>query len=296
MRQAGSATHRTLTPPGAAGIAVVAVAGDASDFLRAHWRGRLHPTRATHGKLIDGGAVLDDPLLVPVPGGGGGFELHLHGGPYIVRRTLELLTAAGVVAGSPPEPRTVEERVAAALPRCATEAGVRLLLDQPRRYSLGEPADDPTLRRMLTPARVAIVGPPNVGKSTLANRLLGRDRFNVADAAGTTRDWGEEPAELRGVPIVLTDTPGRRDTDDAIEAEAIGLSRPIVAAADVVVSVAVDGQHLPGDVRVVGKSDTHQRPGLRVSAVTGEGVDDLIDAVLDALDVDLTPHDRPLPF
>ncbi|MEM6312739.1 MAG: GTPase [Planctomycetota bacterium] len=228
---------------------------------------------------MDGDDVVDDPLVLLRDRST--LELHLHGGPWIVRRALELAEACGFAQASR-LPMTVAEW----LPFMRTELGMRLLLER------GVPLDA-TLRRMVFPARVAFVGPPNVGKSTLANRLLGRERFITADVPGTTRDWVEELADVGGVPMVLTDTPGRRVTDDAIEAEAIARSRRVVEAADVVVGV-----HEPGttsdwpvcDVRVVNKADQQlplQRGALAVSALTGLGMDELVDALHAALGIKL---------
>jgi len=82
-------------------------------------------------------------------------------------------------------------------------------------------------RKLLEGAAVAVVGPANAGKSTLANRLAGQSRSIVADQAGTTRDWVAEPTAVQGVPITLIDTAGLRQADGPIEQEAIrrGLDR-----------------------------------------------------------------------
>ncbi len=97
--------------------------------------------------------------------------------------------------------------------------------------------DDPTLTRLLNRPRVVLVGPANVGKSTLANTLWGRRRSIVADLPGTTRDWVADQAELDGLAVELIDTPGLRLAAGGIERRAIELSRPIIERADVVVLV-----------------------------------------------------------
>ena len=83
----------------------------------------------------------------------------------------------------------------------------------------------------------ALVGPVNVGKSSLLNALVGSERALVAAEPGTTRDWLETSAVWQGVAVTLVDTAGRRDTADPIERRGIALGEERVAAADVVVVV-----------------------------------------------------------
>ena len=82
--------------------------------------------------------------------------------------------------------------------------------------------------------RIALVGRPNVGKSSLLNALLGVDRAIVTDIPGTTRDTIEELASVRGYPILLTDTAGLRETDDPVEAIGVSRSRAAIEQADAV--------------------------------------------------------------
>jgi tRNA modification GTPase len=89
-------------------------------------------------------------------------------------------------------------------------------------------------------ARVAIAGRPNVGKSSLLNALLGEDRVIVTPVPGTTRDVIEESINLLGLPAVLWDTAGIRDTDDQVEQIGVRLARRHVEKADAVL-VVLDG-------------------------------------------------------
>jgi len=82
--------------------------------------------------------------------------------------------------------------------------------------------------------RIAIVGPPNSGKSSLLNALLGSDRAIVTDIPGTTRDFVEESADLGGAPCVLIDTAGLRETADPVEALGVQRTRAQAANADIV--------------------------------------------------------------
>jgi len=155
---------------------------------------------------------------------------------------------------------------------------------------------DRSLYWLLHPPRVAIVGVPNVGKSTLANQLFAQERSITADLPGTTRDWVGEIANVEGLAIMLVDTPGLRDTGDAIEREAIELARGEVRRADLVVVVldltqAPDAQRdlmraHPDALQVVNKSDrgsTWEAPDsvrvLQTVATTGKGVDTLRNAI-----------------
>jgi tRNA modification GTPase len=85
--------------------------------------------------------------------------------------------------------------------------------------------------------RAVIVGRPNVGKSSLLNQLLGRDRAIVSHIPGTTRDTIEETANIRGLPVVFIDTAGLREARDEIEREGIRRSRESLAKAEFILHV-----------------------------------------------------------
>lgn len=138
----------------------------------------------------------------------------------------------------------------------------------------------PAAERLRDGVRVVIAGPPNAGKSTLLNRLVGRDVAIVSDIAGTTRDRIEVSAAIGGVPFLFTDTAGLRDaTDDAIEVIGVDRARAAMAAADIILWLG-DAAELPMDaVLVAAQCDRTQgadpRPGLPLSARTGEGMERL---------------------
>jgi tRNA modification GTPase len=154
--------------------------------------------------------------------------------------------------------------------------------------------------------RVALVGPPNAGKSSLLNRLLRTERAIVTPIAGTTRDTLEETANIRGIPIVLTDTAGLTDTAEPIEAMGIARTRRAAAEADAVLLVLDRSQPLPREAAAFIADGEHRRmlialnksdltpalaPGqfslsaVQVSALRGDGIDDL-EAALAALVLD----------
>lgn len=143
---------------------------------------------------------------------------------------------------------------------------------------------------------VAIIGPPNAGKSTLLNRIAGRDVAIVSPFAGTTRDVIETRCDLDGVPVLFVDTAGLRKTDDPIEKEGVQRARNRAASADLVLHLQAinetpesDEACFPGGQAVatlnVGtKSDLspHFKKdefSIVISAKTGEGIDELLTAV-----------------
>lgn len=135
---------------------------------------------------------------------------------------------------------------------------------------------------------VAIVGRPNVGKSTLLNALAGREAAITSELAGTTRDVIEVRMDIGGLAVTLLDTAGLRDGTDQIET--IGIERAIQRAkrADLRVFL-LDGQDVPllppegDDLLVWGKADLAVHDGLAVSGRTGLGLDRLVAAVAEVL-------------
>ena len=134
--------------------------------------------------------------------------------------------------------------------------------------------------------QVAIVGNPNVGKSSLFNALLGADRAIVTALPGTTRDLVTETLDLEGLRVTLVDTAGLRRATDPAEIEGVERSRQAVAVADVILHV-IDDDDLPedrGDTRVVVRNKIDIAPTslartadgvIPVSARTGDGLSEL---------------------
>ena len=150
--------------------------------------------------------------------------------------------------------------------------------------------------------QVAIIGRPNVGKSSLFNALVGASRAIVTDVPGTTRDLVTEAIDLDGVRVTLVDTAGLREASDIVEAEGVARARQSTDVADLVVQVIVDDepQAIHSQQLIVrNKSDLLANdipmPPLSVSAKTGAGLDDLRRAIIDALtDAASAPlRDRP---
>ena len=158
---------------------------------------------------------------------------------------------------------------------------------------------------------VVIAGRPNVGKSSLLNRLLGEKRAIVTPIPGTTRDFIEETVDLGGIPVRLTDTAGLRSPEDAIEKEGVDLVWQRLETADAVLVLLDGSADLTADDRellakmtgkpllaVLNKSDLPPRlnekslkvllpegtpPAIRISAKYGDGIERLTTALGDLI-------------
>ncbi|WP_322893193.1 MULTISPECIES: tRNA uridine-5-carboxymethylaminomethyl(34) synthesis GTPase MnmE [unclassified Yoonia] len=158
---------------------------------------------------------------------------------------------------------------------------VRSLLIGVRHEMAREAAGVRMAERLRDGFEVAIIGAPNVGKSTLMNRLARRDVAITSDIVGTTRDVIEVRLDLDGIPVTLLDTAGLRDTDDIVEGLGVAKARARAADADLRVHLLLDAD-VPdhdlaaGDIYVRAKADVADGAGLRVSGLTGYGVDELV--------------------
>jgi tRNA modification GTPase len=154
-----------------------------------------------------------------------------------------------------------------------------------RSYSVG--------RALQEGVHVALVGAPNVGKSSLFNALVGQERAVVSAEPGTTRDYVEARVVWDGIPVTLIDTAGERDAAGA-ERRGVELGQARAARADLVVRVMDAEGSGPepaaeGELRVWNKADLCEVPAPRVgiSALTGRGLEGLKGMVLRALLGDL---------
>lgn len=162
---------------------------------------------------------------------------------------------------------------------------VRELLESVKRDLEAEIEGSQAAERVREGFEVAIVGPPNVGKSTLLNALAGREAAITSEVAGTTRDVIEVRMDIGGLPVTLLDTAGLRDTDDTVES--IGVERALARAegADLRVVLLPEPDARPmiqprtGDVLAVGKADLTPSDAFSISGKTGAGLKELLSRI-----------------
>ena len=330
-----SATIAALqTPPGAGGIAVILLWGDeAGRILQEVFRPRKGhdaggPGVLQLGRLVDGEAVIDEAVS---HWDGRSAEINIHGGPAAARAALDLLRRRGatVQAGqdavhgpAPGHPRwdnpAIGRELLQVLPQARSLLVVAALsrqwsggISESARGILESGTDSgpaaeklrraaaglARMRRLLAPAEVVLAGPPNAGKSTLANVLVGRPVSLVHEQPGTTRDWVRELALLDGVPVWITDTAGLWETEQSlgqVDREAAARARQRAQQADLVLLLAPGGPlRVPAwlggaaVLRVASQCDAcpPRAADVAVSAQTGAGLAELRRRILGALDL-----------
>ncbi|MDP6440012.1 MAG: GTP-binding protein, partial [Candidatus Brocadiia bacterium] len=211
------------------------------------------------------------------------FEINCHGGVQAVQAVLRCLGEAGAAVvraeglqGGPADTcrplsrGAVRAAALSLLPRAQTRLGARMLLGQAGGALSGELsgvsedlaagpgaapgaeeclaavlATAPLARALLEPPRVLLAGPPNVGKSTLMNALLRRERVIVHHRPGTTRDAVREVVSVRGLPLEIIDTAGIRAAAGEVEREAVRRAAALLQTCDVAL-VLFDARSGPG--------------------------------------------------
>ena len=355
-------TATLLTPYGGGAIGVIRVRGsNAWPICTGHLRPGRTPlpvrpasSRIYYGHWQDGATRIDDVLVCArcADGPDDIVDISVHGGVRVVQRVLMSLEHVGVrIVGRDQESQSswrpvdrVQSEADRLLVRASTRRVARFLLRQRERLPrelrrLADRAEQTpedvrealtgltertmAARLLVDGIRLVVVGPVNAGKSTLANRILGRTRSLVSDVPGTTRDAVSEGGALCGVPITVVDTPGLRPSDDVLECESIRRASPWVAGADLLLVVldrsepwprmfvANEVPRLPNKptLVVLSKMDLGDRwgwpheewarpevRGVAVSAMTGEGIDALSWSMLDILGMDAQADPEIAPF
>jgi tRNA modification GTPase len=335
-----------LTGPGRGAVASIRVDGPGAIELVGplfHPLGRRSLADTPADRILVGrwqSATVGEEVVVGRPSPTS-VEIHCHGGPVPARAILTSLVAAGCVETSWPQWRrtTTVDPLAAeaeiALAKAATARTALVLLDQAQgalraaiesvRAQIASGALAAALAEidallawqgvglhLTQPWRVALAGPPNVGKSSLLNALAGYERAIVHATPGTTRDVVTASTAIDGWPVELADTAGLRTSADALEAAGIERAKAAAETADLTLLVfdhhaawTSELDHLvkqsPGALLVANKSDRPAAGGgpetaLRTSALTGDG----IEALLAAIGKRLVPADpvagQAMPF
>lgn len=146
--------------------------------------------------------------------------------------------------------------------------------------------DRPSIERLKEGVRVVVAGPPNSGKSSLLNAIAGEERAIVTDIPGTTRDHIEVPLALDGVPLLLTDTAGLRDSADQIEMIGVARTARLIETSDILAWLG-NPDKIPAHPRTIlvhSKADLAERQSvpegaLAVSALSGQGLNELLQRV-----------------
>jgi tRNA modification GTPase len=172
------------------------------------------------------------------------------------------------------------------------QAGGSAAIGETRRQADGILASARITTRLAEPFRIVLCGPPNVGKSSLLNALVGFNRSITLDTPGTTRDVVHADTVIAGLPVRLSDTAGIRDSEEAVEREGIRRARRAAAEADLVLRVSEparrevdrDADPAPSSAAMIGvmnKSDLLSagepldRDQIATSALTGDGIERL---------------------
>ena len=336
-----------LTGPGRSAVAVIGLQGAGARTALTHCFTPAADRRWTVGDIRFGRWCAepgpdDAESVVVTPLAGDAFEIHCHGGPAAIARIMQDLAAFGVetvtaeqCVHQPSEPLIIREatRVLAA---CRTPRTAAVALDQVRgalhdwavrqqavlTQERGDPANlsaaiDCLLQsaqlglRLAEPYHVVLSGPPNVGKSSLINAIVGYDRSITFDQAGTTRDVLHSETVIDGFPVRLSDTAGIHAAPDPIEREGILRAQDAIQSADLVVRVAQPGlvddsdTQIRRSIDVLNKADLAghaggiggARPGqYRTVAITGQGVPELMRAIVAELSESFPAPGQPVPL
>lgn len=329
-----------LTPPGRGAVAVIAVDGpNALDFVDRSFHAKSGPLAERAINRIAYGRWGEEPAedIIACRRGDQKVEVHCHGGAAAVERIVSDLTQAGAIEEQWPDwtsriaPSPIRAAAQVALAEAVTERAAFVLLDQyhgaldravdatialvaSRQIEAATSEIESLLARasfglhLTRPRQVVIAGPPNVGKSSLINSLVGYERSIVFDQPGTTRDVVATQTVLAGWPVQLADTAGLRASDDALEAAGVERAVSQAAAADCLVLVfdasrpwtAANDQLIaqwPSALVVQNKCDLSKAAGgLEVSALTGQGVANLIDRIVQRLVPVVPSAGEAVPF
>lgn len=367
---AAAARCSVITGLGRSAVAVVAVTGhDAiqvvSKCFRGASSGELAPGQVRYGTWGGSGetSVAGESVVV-TPLADDSIEIHCHGGPAATARIVADLRACGVTPLQHGQwkwnDRSLLIREASeVLACCVTPRTAAIAMDQVRGAMLNWASSGlqtlvrgtvsanvirhqaagilqhaPLGLRLTDPFRIVLVGPPNVGKSSLLNAIVGYERSITFDGAGTTRDVLHAETVIDGWPVRLSDTAGIRESSEPVEQEGVVRARSAADRADLLLSVTepalvnptIVGSPLPDQaafssvvpmIRLLNKSDLRPSapntanlpitdseriaihpPGfdLLTSVLTGEGMEALMEMISRRLAQVIPEPGAPVPI
>jgi len=357
-----SASAAVMTGRGSGAIATIQVVGDSAETVLAKLSRRAgdKPLELTTGRILLGHIVDGDEAVDQVTVGcesPGVFAIHCHGNPLIVERIMgllqrngaELLTAEQLLAkmlAAQPSSNSIAAEAKLALTAVKTLAGAEILAHQiesglsarvrqwrqeldttPLSQIAAEAKqilmDSKPARLLISGCTIALIGPPNTGKSTLLNTLAGREKAVVTDIRGTTRDWVSAEIHIPPLAATIIDTAGldpslaangeidqaaqRKSIEIIGRADLVLLILDITQPADQLSKALVDTLVNKRTIIVLNKADlsgrfdpaslpAHMRQAVCISAKQGTGIEDLIHAIHQALATTSLNPKMPIAF
>ena len=335
-----SAIASLMTAKAPAAISAIQVLGPgAEEILSRLFVGKNKPAKFGRGNIllgsiVDNGRVIDEVIIGCEDRDS--FSVNCHGNPLLVEMIMKLLQTNGVKLLGPDEiglylakqkhgSDTIAIEALMMMPKAATLAGAKIISHQTKmglkqslkwwldnietlqiediRAGAEQILKDSTIAKLIiNGAKIILAGPPNSGKSTLFNKLCGRENAIVTDIAGTTRDWLSARLKLKDLSVELIDTAGLDDkisSCDRIDAESQRRTALLVETADLVLLVIDASQNRQSPeiknknvLTVLNKSDLGIRidegkfsDPVKISAKSGEGIDLLVEKIRQRLAV-----------
>lgn len=317
-----NSTHcRLLTAAGRSAVAVVLVDGPQAINALSKTFEPASGHRFSAGQIRYGQWRSSGESVVVSPLAGDAIEVHCHGGVAAAARVIEDLLSAGCIKADPGFAASAGERVdpliaqaMATASRCRTTRTAAIAMDQVR----GAFADwlcggkrNPSPEQLLVwsdwtmrldrPFEIALIGPPNVGKSSIINAIVGYDRSITMDMPGTTRDVLQAETVIDGLPMRFYDTAGIRESDEPIEREGVRRAGATADTADLIITVRDDQQSMPIHprwkriIQVCNKTDLGSQANHAeiATTATAAGVSSGIENLQKQIVQTLVPHPPP---
>ncbi len=294
-----------LTPPGFGAIAVIGLQGQSVTellseiFTASSSDSTLSPGKYYLGQVRDSEQVIDQVMIVLRQDSTCEItaEINCHGGPRVIQRILLLLSSLGVQLISwQLQDNSISIEAEQKYSLCTLSTGLAVSAvaaqypdglalwckDMAEKLDLGLISTNcyrdravalletvKIAQRLTNASKVFLTGPPNAGKSTLANLLTGRSQSLVSDLPGTTRDWTSELTEMVQLPVELIDTAGRRRDGDDLEMLSLARLQPMLNSADVVV-ILIPAEQLDNIDQIISQQTQYLNPQTKTMVVVSK--------------------------